>query len=90
MGQVQQTSLDVYYNKVLPNLPERQREVLQVFLDNPYRDFTNWEIAVYLNWTINRVTGRVWELRNEEGLLVQSCKRKCNVTGNTALAWRLA
>ena len=89
MSQVQQTSLDVYYQKVLPNLMRRQREVLRVFIDNPYRDFTNMELSVYLRWSINRVTPRVLELRNK-GLLVKYCRRRCGVTKNMALAWRLA
>jgi len=89
LSQVQQTSLDVYYQKVLPNLMRRQREVLRVFIDNPYRDFTNMEVAAMLGFSINRITPRVLELRNK-GLLVKYCRRRCAVTGNMAYAWRLA
>ena len=84
---VQQTSLEAYA-QVLPQLPERRRQVLQVFIGNPYRDFTNLEVARELGWDINRVTPRVLELR-EMGLLEFSCQRSCRITGNTAMAWRL-
>lgn len=42
MSGVQQTSLDTYENIVKPNLGERQRQVLRVFLLN--RSFTNHEL----------------------------------------------
>jgi len=88
LSHVQETSLDVYYQKVLPKLRQKQRQVMQVFLDNPHCDYTNMEAAVILRWSINRVTPRVLELR-DQGLLVQSCRRRCKITRNMANAWRL-
>ena len=85
---MQETSLDIYYTKVLPNLGERQAEVLRVFLDNPFVGWTNMETAEVLGWSINRVTPRVLELRKKR-LLVLAERRLCNVTGNPAMAWKL-
>jgi len=85
---VQQTSLDAY-KKILPELPRCRRQVLQVFIWNPYRDYTNLEVARELGWEINCVTPRVLELR-KMGYLKLSRKRSCHITGNTAMAWRLA
>jgi transcription initiation factor IIE alpha subunit len=70
---VQQTSLEVYANVVKPNLGERQRQVLRVFLLNRRKSFTNHELARELRMEINTVVPRVYELR-EKGLLVLAGK----------------
>jgi hypothetical protein len=51
-------------------------------------DWTNTEIAEKLGWAINRIVGRVFELR-QMGLVVESCKRICDVTGMVVTAWRV-
>lgn len=86
---VQDTSLEVYFVKVLPRLAEKQATVYRVLQDATSRgfDMTNREIAALLKWDINRVTPRVLELR-EKGLVVLSCRRRCGVTGNMAYAWK--
>ena len=89
MSGVQPTSLEAYFEKVLPKLAECQQRVLDVFYENPDRDWTNMELAEYLGWSVNRVCPRVLELR-EKGILVRSCRRRCRVTGNNAYAWRIA
>jgi len=63
MTRMQNTSLDVYFREVLPDINEKQLEILRLFQDNPTMNFTNWEIADELNWAINSVTGRTYELR---------------------------
>lgn len=57
---VSQTSL-LAYREVEPKLGHRQKTVLEAIqaLGTP----NNKEIAQYLDWEINRVTGRVNELR---------------------------
>lgn len=85
---VQETSLDVYYHKVLPTLGRRQRQVWNLFETYNRQNLTNMEAAELLGWSINRVTPRVLELR-ELGLLVFSRRRRCTVTGNFAMAWKL-
>lgn len=84
---VQDTSLQAYYEKVLPALGEKQREVLKVF--DGINDYTNMEIARILGFSINRVTPRVFELR-KLGLVKNSQRRQCKVTQNMAIAWTIA
>ena len=84
----QQTSLFAYKTAVLPTLGEKQREVLSVFENNEYHDWTNMELAEQLAWGINRVTPRVKELR-DAGFLEEKEKRTCNVTGMRVIAWGL-
>ncbi|RLC88031.1 MAG: hypothetical protein DRJ03_03975 [Chloroflexi bacterium] len=86
---IQETSLEAYL-EVKPRLGEKQKEVYRL-LKNATRvgfDMTNMEIAQALKWSINRVTPRVYELR-QSGLVVLSQKRKCGVTGRRAMAWRV-
>jgi len=83
---IQDTSLEIYLKRIYPDLTERQRPVLH-FLRNAGGDHTNAEIASALNLPINHITPRTLELR-EDGLVLQSCRRRCKVTGNSAKAWR--
>jgi len=89
MRKLRETSLDVYFDEVLPTLGARQKQVLNVFFENPGRDFSNMELAEYLNWSINRVTPRTYELRGRR-ILTESRKRKCGVTGRRVWAWKIA
>ena len=93
---MQNTSLRAYFDDVLPNINNRQREVLRVFIDNPTMTFTNMETADDLGWSINRVTGRVYELRGRDKrfplrrpILVESDRRPCRVTKTKAIAWQI-
>jgi DNA-binding Lrp family transcriptional regulator len=83
------TSLEAYYTKVLPHLAWSQAQIYKMLLDatNKGFDMTNMELAKALNWSINRVTPRVLELR-KMGIVVLSCKRKCGATHNNAYAWK--
>lgn len=84
---VQETSLFAYAT-ILPKLGEKQREVLAVFEDRPYKNFTNMELSRDLAWGINRVTPRVKELRNMN-FLEEKEKRTCEMTGMRVIAWGL-
>lgn len=57
---VSQTSI-LAYKEVEPKLGHRQRAVLEAL--ETLGTANNKEIAQYLDWEINRVTGRVNELR---------------------------
>lgn len=88
---VRETSIEAYYN--LPDLAERQRQVLRGFkLFGPGTDF---EITVALNkhrpeyWYPNRLRPRRNEL-SEMGLLVEIGKRECEVTGRTAIVRKVS
>lgn len=82
------TSLKAYLNEISPTLGSRQILVMEVFEREPERDFTNGELCQLLEWDINRITPRVFELR-EMKLLVESVKRKCGRTGREVQAWKL-
>lgn len=93
---MQETSLEVYFSNVLPDIGDKQREVLRVFIDNPTMTFTNRELARELRWEINSVTPRVYELRGrdkrfvmEEPILVESEKRPCRIGNRRSIAWQL-
>lgn len=95
---MQDTSLTAYYGEVLDSLADKHRQVLRVFAENPAMDFTNAELSRELEWPINTVTPRVYELRGEDRhvpidhdnpLIVKTQRRQCTVTGRSALAWGL-
>ena len=93
---MQGTSLRTYFDDVLPEIDGKRREVLRVLIDDQTMDFTNMELAEELVWSINRVTPRVFELRGRDKrfplrrpILVESRRRRCNVTGTTAIAWQI-
>lgn len=83
---VQDTSLIAYFGEVLPNLGNKQREALEAFTKK--EEFTNAELAEFLRWPINTVTPRTNELV-ARGLVTESRKRVCKVTGRTAIAWKI-
>lgn len=83
----QETSKIAYREDVLPTLGERQVAVYDV-LEKSGKDMTNLEIAQALQWPINTVTPRVFELRKTSPPLVEEYgKRKCSISGRTAIAW---
>jgi hypothetical protein len=93
---MQSTSLDVYFNEVEPTLQPREKEVLDIFYENPQMDFTNKELAQELELDTCSITGRVYRLRGlgkspfkEHPLLIESRKRECRVTKRRSIAWQL-
>ena len=85
---VQETSTKAYREEVKPTLGDRQKCVVDAFVSNDYRSMTNKEIADFLQWEINCVTPRIFELR-KLGVVEEIEKRKCRATGRTAIAWGL-
>jgi len=86
---VRDTSLRAFFGEVLPTLTNRQQQVIDIFFEFPDFDFSNRELAEELGWDINRVTPRTHELR-EQGVLKESRKRFCKVTGRRVWAWKIA
>lgn len=82
---IQSTSLEIYLKEVYPKLTARQRPVLH-YLRNAGGAHTNAEIAAALNAPINHITPRCLELR-KLGLVLESGRRRCTVTGNPAKVW---
>ena len=68
---IQQTSLDAFKQV---EITQSQRIVYNLL--NRYSNLTNSEIAVFLEWSINRVTPRVNELV-KLGKVEQSTIREC-------------
>lgn len=85
---VQETSL-LAYREIQPRLGEKQAEVLKVLraARDTRLDFTNCELALLLDWPINTIVPRVFELR-KKGLVVLNRKRLCERTGRLAMAWK--
>ena len=50
------------WDKVVADLGERQKAVLQVFLDKPGSTYTPWEIADLRGWLVHAVRPRLNEL----------------------------
>jgi predicted ArsR family transcriptional regulator len=83
---IQPTSQQAYFTEVLPTLADRHQEVLKYLAT--VEDATNSEISEALKWSINRVTGRIFELR-EKGLVEEATERKCKITTRNVKAWRV-
>ena len=83
---IQKTSLEAY-EEVKHNLGDKQAQVLNL-LERVGRPITNSEISVSLGWSINRVTPRIFELR-EKGLVDEAGKKPCPITGRSALTWKI-
>jgi len=94
---MQETSLDAYFSEVLPTLGERHQQVLKIFMENTSMNFTNMELSDELDWSVNRVTPRVFELRGmgknnplkNKPILVKSELRPCRITKRMVNAWGL-
>lgn len=82
---IQDTSLEAH-EEVKKTLSDRQERVLHL-LRMAGIPLTNSEIAQALRWSINRITPRVFELR-ELRLVTDSGKRRCRITGRNAYGWR--
>lgn len=76
----QNTSLAAYAS-IVYNLGSKQWAVFNALKT---KSMTNQEIADYLNWPINCVTGRCKELR-ERGVVVEEGKKEVN--GRKAIVW---
>ena len=71
-------------------LSRKQLDVMTAIfaLTETYGDATNQEIADWIPRTINRVTGRTFELR-EMFYVVPSQRRHCRSTGEIVQAWKV-
>ena len=85
MNDIQITSLEAYAHEIFPTLGKRQALIVQYL--RSAGEHTNCEISDALNLPINTVTPRIKELR-AQGLVLSARKRKCNITGRMAWAWR--
>jgi hypothetical protein len=87
MKNVQDTSLESYFEEVLPTLGVRQKLVYDAIasLGCP----TDMEISKFLNVEIRSVGPRRNELMHL-GLIKLCEKRQCSITRRTAKSWRVS
>lgn len=81
---VQDTSLEAYYEDVLPNIGDRQRTVFNAIME--LKEATDAELAVFLGLDNRSVAPRRNELMHMNRV-IQVDKRKCKITGKTAKVW---
>lgn len=84
---VQQTSVDVYYSEIIPSLGPMLKKIYRAFKCARY-PVTDREIAYYLGWEINQVTGRRNDLL-KAGIIEKCEKRICKITKRKVLTWYL-
>lgn len=84
---MQQTSLEAFYNEILPNLSNRHAQVLKCL--RTLGNASNMMIASHLGWSINRVTPRIIELRHfNPPLVVSTGIYPCKITKRKVHYWR--
>lgn len=83
MSQMQETSIEEF-EKLRPHLSRRESEVFNKLFELEYA--TNAMIAKALGWSVNRITGRIYSLR-EKGLVFFSHTSWCPVGGGKAHYW---
>ena len=83
---MQPTSLEAY-EEIKKTLGTRQLRVLEKLDYNPTA-MTNTELSYAMDWPINTITPRIFELR-AKGLVIEHEKRKCSITGRMAISWRV-
>jgi predicted ArsR family transcriptional regulator len=75
------------YDSIRDKLNEKQRVVRRLLLQNP-EGLTNEQIARQLSIPINRVTGRIFELR-EMGVVIDAGTTTSPSTGRRVHVWKL-
>jgi len=73
------------YTAIKPDLTDKQLKVYDV-ISRLERPVCSYEIAQFLHWPINRVTGRINELYQKHGVLVDMGARM-SPTGFKAHYW---
>lgn len=86
VNDVRTTSLFSYNTEIRPTLGSRQELVYNEIASHD--DITNSELSGRLGIPINTITPRVYELR-KSGVVIESRKRDCMVTGRTVIAWKV-
>ena len=85
---VNQTSLQAYYNEIIPIRGIRQLEVLKAL--ETLVNASNMMIAAHLGWSINRVTPRINELRKANPpLVIESGVYQCKITNRKVNYWKI-
>lgn len=83
MSQIQQTSLEAYWN--LDNVSGKRKVVFEAIKE--LGEACNLDIAYKLHWPINRITPRTNELV-KLGLVVEAKKDITPLTGKRVIFWK--
>lgn len=67
----------------------KRRRVLDV-ISNSSRGATLFEICKVLGWPVNRISGRVTELRKNGRIVDSGYRRENPESGKSGIVWRLA
>ena len=86
MNKVRKTQVDSF-NELQTEINDRQKSVYSVL--TVHGNCTNREIAKYLQWDINRVTGRVTELVNK-GMVNAHGTKFDHETNRTVTVWKVS
>lgn len=76
---------DEAYHDIQPTLPKSRDRVYQTLITHP-KGLTFSEIGRTLKLPVNRITGRIMELR-KAGLVVDGGRRVCGVTSHPCHIW---
>ena len=88
MTEVQPTSLEAYLRIQDEGIPDTQQDMILMLFRFSKEPMTNREIANALGLEPSTVSARRNELI-DHGLMRQAGKRRCRVSGFTALTWRV-
>ena len=80
---IRTTSLEAY-TELLYTLGEKQQTILHTI--KKYPNTSNHDIARILQWEINTVTPRVYELR-EMGYVLENGEKTDRLTGRRCMRW---
>ena len=86
MTDMQKTSLEAF-ERIKDTLGLRQLQVYQALKE--IQPATNSMIAKHLNWTINKVTGRINELRNKHKVVGYAYTGICKETKSKCMFWKI-
>ena len=86
--EVRQSSIDVYHS-LQSKFGAQTCKIMAFMNENPQHGFTRREIAKYLSIETSSVAGRVNELVKNGDLIELPVKRKCSITGITAIILQL-
>jgi len=76
------------YKDILEKLPERRRAVMSALIAE-VDGLTTQEICNRLNWPINRVSGRISELKEAQLIEASGKTRRNDLSGRPVTVWKV-
>lgn len=84
---MQPTSLQAYH-EIAHTLPQKRRAVFEAIHRAGEQGATLFELVDALGWPVNRVSGRVTELKEAQAIADTGERRKNPETRMSAIVWR--